>query len=69
MKFLLDFLHYLYMILTLTLLYSPMCPYESLSSYTSEKKRNINNNLAVLLSYDTISLLRFLVPRILQLII
>jgi len=39
MKFLLDFLHYLYMILTLTLLYSPMCPYESLFSYISEKKR------------------------------
>jgi len=61
-EFLLDFLHYLYKWLTLTLYQSPMLPYESLLSHTSidkkikekKKKRILNNDLAILLSHDII---------------
>jgi len=61
MEFPLDFLYYLYKWLTLTLYQSPVLPYESLLSHTSinkkikekKKKRILNNDLAVLPSYDT----------------
>ena len=54
-EFLLDFLHYLYKWLTLTLYQSPALPYESLLSHVSidkkikgkKKKRILNNDLAV----------------------
>jgi len=62
-EFLLDFLHYLYKWLTLTLYQSPVLPYESLLSHTSinkkikekKKKRILNNDLAVLPSYNNYS--------------
>ena len=70
-EFLLNFLHYLYKWLTLTLYQSPALPYESLLSCASidkkikekKKKRILNNDLAILPSHDTTSLLSFLVPR------
>jgi len=61
-EFLLDFLHYLYKWLILTLYQSPTLPYESLLSRISidkkikekKKKRILNNDLAILLSHDII---------------
>ena len=57
------FLYYLYILLLWLCAYSPALHLVVISPIRKEKKRNINNDLAILPSHDTTLLLSFLVPR------